>query len=245
MKQTPIIMSGNHPKLVMDGIKTQTRRTSGLNEINKNPDNWRVTTTTLDPGIFTFYDWKQRSRPDVEIKKIKCPYGQVGSRLWVRETHYRYGRYAKNGFTKTGKQAWKFIGTTDQVRYMDNPPEKLWAGWTREQLSSKAYSDWYKRPSIHMPRWASRITLEITEVRVERVQEITWDDTHKEGILRFDRDNPDPSNGGGMGYNRGAEGLPERYESITAFMDLWDSLNAKYGWEVNPFVWVISFKKED
>jgi len=101
------------------------------------------------------------------------------------------------------------------------------------------------KPSIHMFRKDSRITLEITEVRVERVQDISFQDARAEGILTFDGDNPDPANNG-VGYNRGAIGLPMRYESTTAYMDLWDSINGKkHPWESNPFVWCISFKKED
>jgi hypothetical protein len=79
------------------------------------------------------------------------------------------------------------------------------------------------RPSIHMPRWASRTLLEVTEVRVERVASIKWDDVIAEGC-------PD-------------RGLPDN-NPMDWFHELWDSINAKrgYGWDINPWVWVISFE---
>jgi len=86
---------------------------------------------------------------------------------------------------------------------------------------------WY--PSIHLPRWASRITLEITDVRVERLQEITEEDAIAEGCSLM----VGTTAGGNMGI------ASARY----SFMKLWDSLNAKrgYGWDKNPWVWVIEF----
>lgn len=84
------------------------------------------------------------------------------------------------------------------------------------------------KPSIHMPRWASRITLEVTGVRVERVRDITEDDARAEGA------NQDPIDG------------PEQGGSYKlGFWDIWDSINAKrgFGWEVNPWVWVYEFKR--
>ena len=113
------------------------------------------------------------------------PYGQLGDRLWVKET---------------------FAGKKDVV-YKATNKDNIRYSW---------------KSSIFMPRWASRITLEITDVRVERLQDITLDDIHAEGSLIADE--------------QGAAGW---------YMDLWDFLNAKrgFGWETNPFVWVISFKR--
>ena len=81
------------------------------------------------------------------------------------------------------------------------------------------------RPSIHMPRWASRITLEVTGVRVERVQDITPEDAEAEGIEPY------------------APIYAPSASAIDAFSELWDSLNAKYGWDVNPWVWVVEFRQ--
>ena len=89
---------------------------------------------------------------------------------------------------------------------------------------------WELRPSIFMPRWASRITLEITEVRVQRVQEIGDEDAQAEGCA--------------MGYD-GPYSFHQGFNFRGGFMALWDSINAKrgFGWDANPWVWAISFKK--
>ncbi len=106
----------------------------------------------------------------------KCPYGQVGSRLWVRETHYHYGNWKPTGeITKTGKIEWEFVPSDyRRVNYSDNPPS--------EYLTKPSYlMGWYKRVSMFMPRWASRITREITAVRVERLRAISEADAKAEG----------------------------------------------------------------
>ena len=153
-----------------------------------------------------------------------CPYGVPGDGLYVRETHYRYGKWLKNGKTKTGEQAWKFEPLSREVHYAtDEAPEGVKSNRYRKEA-------WYKRPSIFLPKEYSRITLEVTGVRVERVQEITT-----EGII--------------------AEGLSTRFrehdavvELLRKFTHLWDSINAKRGpfaWSENPWVWVVEFKRSD
>ena len=155
-----------------------------------------------------------------------CPYGKPGDRLWVRETFYHHGKWGKNGKTKTGKQAWKFKATKhdegEDVRFMDNPPEIVRPNKYRK-------TGWYKRPSIFMPRWASRILLEVTDVRVERVQEIMEIDARAEGCRYDDCNHLDPHG----------------FSAKDRFQTLWDSINAKrgFGWDVNPWVWCVSFKR--
>ena len=123
-----------------------------------------------------------------------APYGQPGDRLWVRET-WQCGDY----FIRHPQ--------IDQVRYRATDAELL-----------------HWRPSIHMPRWASRIQLEITGVRVERLQDISEADAISEGVYS------DPA-------------APAR----DGFMGLWDSINVSrgFGWAANPWVWVVSFRRID
>jgi len=124
-----------------------------------------------------------------------CPYGQPGDRLWVRESFYVQPELAP-------------LSEPQPIHYRaDTPPEQV--------------EDYICKPSIHMPRWASRITLEITNVRIEEVQDIGETDAMAEGVI---------------------PGADEHY--LTAFVRLWDSINAKrgYGWDVNPWVWVIEFR---
>jgi len=230
----PIIFSTDMVKAILDGTKTMTRRV-----LKPQPD------LGLDPfesyshievGKYhpALVDKDGELYPGDEIFGAytddgewgwKCSYGQVEDRLGVKETHYRYGRWIKNGYTKTGKQAWKFFATTGEVRYFDDRPFKLYPGKNREWVSERKYSEWYKRPSIFLPKKYIRTWLEITDIRAERVQEITYGDCMKEGLGMSAID-----------YRPGWD--------VSKFKELWDSLNAKrgYDWEANPFVWVISFK---
>ena len=202
MKQTGIIMSGNHPKLILDGIKTMTRRV-----IKPQPEMPYAKFHHLDvigQAVFT------------DNSVSRCPYGQVGDRLGVKETHYRYGFWRLTGeLTASGKDEMEFIPLTDQVRYYDNPPLSVCKG--------RVLTGWYKRPSIFLPKKYIRIWCEITDIRVERVQEISEADIVAEGIKPC---------------------FPNQIPQTYFFKDLWDSLNAKrgFGWEVNPWVWVISFR---
>ena len=141
------------------------------------------------------------------------PYGKVGDRLWVRET-WATVRMLNN--TKPS-----LTGIRTPFWYKDGDSKNL------NGLRSEIKGRW--RPSIHMPRWASRITLEITNIRVERVRDITINDIEAEGyqheLERYASENwPDAA----WGW----------------FEMMWDSINANrgYGWEVNPWVWVVSFK---
>ncbi len=200
MKETGIIMSGNHPKLILDGIKTQTRRV-----IKPQPfmGGWNATAEHPSYGWFWKKLYQSWEGEEDFFKRLveQCPYGQVGDRLWVRET-WAYQEIEMGSYSDR------------KVIYKsDNPNEMERENW---------------KPSIHMFRKDSRITLEITEVRVERVQEITEEDVIKEGFalpaFKF--------------------GKPVIYAVNKGFRLYWDSLNAKrgYGWAVNPWVWVISFK---
>jgi hypothetical protein len=131
----------------------------------------------------------------------RCKYGTVGDRLWVRETW----SYHEPHDDCSGK-----VYAADQVSISEEMrPQMRW------------------RPSIFMPRWMSRITLEITDVRVERVQDISEADAQAEGMTERTR----------------LPGVEPLY--AMTFAKLWDSINAKrgYGWDANPWVWVVEFKR--
>jgi hypothetical protein len=144
------------------------------------------------------------------------PYGTTGGHIWVRET-------------------WATPGNYDHIK----PSELAASHFSSSELVYRATEQcgdvYYKwRPSIFMPRWASRITLEITGVRVERVQEITSDDALAEGI---DREKAEST------ANWNDYGTGSLY--VDQFAALWDSINAKrgYDWDSNPWVWVIEFQR--
>lgn len=140
---------------------------------------------------------KTQTRRVAKDRDKPCKYGIAGDRLWVRET---WQSAAAMGVCHASDDYFVYRAT--------DPDWETCEGW-----------QW--RPSIFMPRKASRITLEITDVRAERLQDITNKDARAEGLAR------------GTVYPR------------MWFEDLWDSINAKrgFGWDVNPFVWVITFKK--
>ena len=166
MKETPIIMSGSHPKLILDGIKTQTRRVIKFPVMpNIKDSDWHA------PFLMVMGKWCFTARFGMAMRQchIKCPYGQVGDRLWVRETWHPMTH---------------FIGKDIAlILYKDGERERLECSdeqWDKAYYYSKAgaYS-W--RPSIHMPRWASRITLEITDLCAEMLRSISLADAMAEG----------------------------------------------------------------
>lgn len=153
-----------------------------------------------------------------DFKIVDCPYGGPGDRLWVRETFcYQTGPMSDPSNRKKSNVLYRasldsYIAGT-----------ALTGAW---------------RPSIHMPRWASRITLEITGIRIERLQDIRFADAMAEGIK--DLSTPDH-------VDYGIEGVACAEHPVRAFQLLWDRINAKrgYEWDMNPLVWVISFRKLD
>ena len=197
MKETGIIMSGNHPAKIQADTKTVTRRTYGLETINKFPWAWELAPTGYDAEKGAWLFWQKHTGEGVYIK---CPYGHVGDRLWVRETHFIGG-------IKPNEWAWYKAGFDGDAEAV------VW------------------RPSIHMPRWASRIDLEITGLRAERVQKITEEDAKAEGCISDAELTSDGKDYSGL-------------YAADRFYLLWESLNTKrgYSWEKNNWVWPISFK---
>lgn len=181
VKERGIIFSTDMVKAILEG-KTQTRRTWGLDEINKHPEAW------CDPKNIADNWWRFESVYDSgEFLVVKCPYGQVGDRLWVKET-------------------WRNLGNNEV-----SEPRPIYKA---DYLLNSNQFKW-KSPRF-MPRWASRIDLEITEVRAERLQEISEEDAEAEGF-KYHIDEFQP----GCSYIVTAK---EKFE------DKWDSLNAKRGY---------------
>lgn len=215
VKERPILFSTEMVKAILEGRKTQTRRLNGLDEINQFPDKVELVDHLCDGDRWGFKE-KDSFRKGYPISGIiKCPYGAPGDHLWVKETHYRYGKWLKNGLTPTGRQKWRFKPLNNEIHFDTDDLESL-------DIKPTAYRKeaWYKRPSIFLPKGYHRIDLEITDIRVERVRDITNGDAMAEGV-------------------RGP--LPVAFD---CFMLLWDSINAKrgYPWKDNSWVWVVEFK---
>jgi len=217
MIERPILFSGEMVKAILEGKKTQTRRVVKTLLMPTAPGTDYCFHETKDGQWEIGYDYLDGTGQF--LRYIKCPYGQPGDRLWVRETCRAEG----NGVRY-------FV---DQI-YQDkrNVDFEVWSKLYGYHNSRGIYV-----PSIHMPRWASRLTLEIVNIRVERVQDISTLDALEEGL-----------SGDFLGYKSASEQelrSMAKTQICGKFSALWDSINAKrgYSWESNPWVWVIEFKK--
>ncbi len=216
MKTRPILFSGPMVRALLTGTKTQTRRI-----VKPQPEFSAESIAVL-----------QGNRPGISLSQIvndawqagfvdvACPYGVPDDRLWVRETWGIESPYEN----ETG-------APMIPCYRADGEDQKPWDGrW---------------RPSIHMHRADSRLTLEITDVRVQRLQEISEEDAEAEGIER----------------NRWADGTwhpfdgwvdpttdPDDFPAQSAqeaYANLWDSIHGDGSWAANPWVWAVSFKRVD
>ena len=179
----------------------------------------------------------------------KCPYGSIGDRLWVRETW-------RVGMEQEPYQEYKGI----QYKAEETRPENVKDGlsiWIMPEARNMAVSPHW-RPSIFMPRWASRITLEITSIRVERLQDITECDAEKEGMpddypiapvycpVCRGEGNIGACHPVSLGY---IESDCQYCDTARKrFINLWDSINSKKPdkrWDANPWVWVVEFRRGD
>ena len=226
MKERPIIFNDEMVRAILDGRKTQTRRV-----VKKQP-------STDLPNTSFPVEGRGIAFAEGRVITQYCPYGQPGDRLWVREMW-------------SGDYCYQKEPPSQRVSVMtpDGPMlrESIWY-WADGQPE---YGDWERpRPSIHMPRWASRITLEITSVRVERVQDIGEMDVIHEGFTMLSKDN-------GRTYKFGiadTDGLPGNdsggwhwknwsVSAQNAYSRLWQSIYGPDSWAANPWVWVIEFRR--
>lgn len=245
MKERPVIFNSEMVRAILDGRKTQTRR---VMKVQPKPSETR-------PGDFWFSSKKLESMVHVSdftpgnspiadchlfFQEHCCPFGQVGDRLWVRET-------------------WGVISHAfdESDRIIDWVPDRPATAIHEMPFGNGYYSGhaiyaadgefaWgdedgqgersYWKPSIHMPRKASRILLEITAVRVERMNDISEEDAKAEGVKPAGDMLPD---------------YPDTFltpkgdfaTAKVAFQRLWQSIYGEESWAVNPWVWVIEFKQ--
>ncbi len=166
-------------------------------------------------------------RPDGH--SIYKPKYQVKDILYVRETHFVLGKWVKNGRTKIGNQKWTFVALHSEIRYSNNPPEKYKI--SRDKKNPEC-PYWYKRLGRFMPQKYARTFIEITEVRMERLQEITEENAMSEGISL-------------PNYAEQAIKDVKYPEPSEIYHELWNLINGDGSWESNPWVFVYKFKKVD
>jgi len=235
IKEIPMLYSTPMVQAIGLDRKTKTRRTKGLDLINQTPNCWRYDGQNEDPEFHWFEQIKLKDTPTEIYKSIKCPYGKVGDLIWVRETFYAFGHWIEVE-KKNGKIGVQFVDETilhgNNYHYVDNPPEIV----SKQRVWGLCC--WYKRPAIHMPKEACRIWLQITDIHVDRLQDISEEDAISEGV--------EPIDDGYKNYYKKLDTISKHFLWPTAyhsFQSLWESINGSDNWDVNPWVWVISFKR--
>ena len=220
MKERPILFSGEMVKAILDGIKTQTRRVI-KNQPIIGPSLSEESLLRSRPMRRVKYEYMGNSDGnEISLKPFAFP----GDQLWVKESF---------ALSRT----WDDRKPGD---ILPDPGVEYKAGGTSLGNNVDRLVDRGKwRPSIFMPRWASRITLEVKDIRVERLQKINESDARAEG-LRI----PVDEKGHALicvTHPRPVDGIGFKAE----FASLWEQINSKrgYGWEVNPFVWVVEFER--
>lgn len=218
MKERPMLMSAPMVRAILAGTKTQTRR------LVKPPRN-RPAFVLLDHGNgwwpYQSDDGESELCDDGMEHPYTCPYGKPGDRLWVRE-------------------AWRVIDLADVFA-----PREITAAhriWFEADGPHEPPAGRY-RPGMFMPRWASRILLEVTAVRVELLQEISEADAIAEGVTPIWPDGP-RDDGGPNHYTVDVDpGHLNGPTAATVYRMLWDLINGEGSWDANQWVWVVEFKR--
>lgn len=222
IKERPILFSAPMVRAILDGRKTMTRRA-----VKPQP----------------LYERVAKDIPFMAMTGVRCPYGQPGDRLWAREKHcfLDVTKSALSQFplgpennNEVGPDVWDL-----EVEYSDGTQhDKTVDGIRPRQTRERGETGW--RPAIHMPRWASRITLEITAVRVEKLGEISEEDAIAEGVFKKVGhmegcgDVVETTRGGELVYMNPAQARVE-------FRYLWEKINGS--WTPETWVWVIEFRR--
>jgi len=232
MKERPILFSAPMVRALLDGSKTQSRRIVKPQPFNGRPDD-EVRKQMIENGALgqdaSLTDLINGAIDHGFIPEAKCPYGHTGDRLWVRETYFG-----------------------NHFQHPNEPEDERELHYRADGLPNfegeESLIKW--RPSIFMPRWASRITLEITGVRVERLNDISEEDAKAEGLKGITKD------GKLVKYGiPDADGYPGtddigwpwedwRISPVDAYRRLWESINGSGSWDANPWVWVVEFRME-
>ncbi len=198
MKELPILFSTPMVQAILEGRKTMTIRTRGLEKVNQAPDKYVLAGKyhILTDSRFEAFFANPENMDKIEAK---CYYGLPGDVLWVRES-----------FCKLAK----------------------WYGY-KSLEKSPSQIKW--KPSIHMPKAAARIWLQVEEIRVERLLEITEEDSIAEGVEHIDQH-------GQKVWKRYDDYYIVTTSPVVSFWSLWASINGEDSWNANPWVWVVKFK---
>jgi hypothetical protein len=234
VKSRPILFSAPMVRALLAGTKTQTRRAmkpQPSREWIPVPElieiHGRDRDGNLDPDLVRGHGFCSGDGEE----GYECRYGVPGDRLWVRETWcHKFddnGMIVYNADRNFDSTCCWFAADGVEVTAQDGD------GFTRYRKDGTEASPW--TPSIHMPRWASRITLELTDVRVQRLQDISEEDARAEGIV------PGLDDEGWQVYGD-RSGIDCSHASL-AYRDLWNEINGAGSWDANPWVWALTFQR--
>ncbi|HBQ8417721.1 TPA: morphogenetic protein [Klebsiella pneumoniae] len=228
MTERGMIFNAEMVRAILAGRKTQTRRIMKVQPESNQLGLLLITDSTRHSDIGR-YHWAESNATGnyVRSKLFACPFGAVGDQIWVRETfqgplfnYEQMDEYLEDSSKFEKPEFCQYAADGGHRPEYQDADDNLRHGW---------------RPSIHMPRWASRILLEITDVRVERLNAISEEDARAEGII----------DGGCLNC-----GEPEpcgcanpEPDATDAFAYLWQSIYGQESWNANPWVWVIEFKR--
>jgi hypothetical protein len=222
MKERPIIFRAPMVRAILEGRKTQTRRLV-------KPQPKMVTEQRIQP-------WEGDASALLALLAKTgraCPYGQPGDRLVGGET-WQYADWTEDGMP------WIRYRADGETRLIEDTPEdwseRLTDAWAllsvpENYAVDNRAADRRWRPAIHMPLWASRILLEVTGVRVERLKDISNDDARAEGVL--------------PAYADQCVSLGHPFNALPLFRELWGHINGPGSWDANPWVWVVEFRRID
>lgn len=230
--ERPILFSAPMVRAILDGRKTVTRR-----PVKPQPKLYR---DFLGDGyVFAVEDkdrpWVVRCLGSLNFAELYSPYGKPGDRLWVRETFkpiasgevkHGYGE-VRHGYAYRADGTTRWNDRTTKIHDLSGQPPT-----GPMQFQQRPW-----KPSIHMPHRASRITLEVTSVRVERLRDITEEQARAEGVQPA---KPlDPHSG------KPRDDVQFERPHVVGFASLWDELNGAGSWVANPWVWVVEFRRID
>lgn len=230
VRERPIIFSGEMVRAILAGAKTQTRRvvTKGTSTANAKWEHlhWELP-VFIDPGLgaggyLKVPYWVPGDDWDEKRDRVRCRWA-IGDRLWVKET-FNCFRWDEDGACEILSQVPKVPTSCVVARRATDDDRIKW------------------RPSIYMPRWASRLTLEVLDVQPERLQDISEEDAKAEGVVPLTGFAPDqPVLGDSLRRTQGS------HPHTLAFVCLWDDINTDrgYPWASNPWVWKTTFRVID
>jgi hypothetical protein len=215
-----ILFTPGNVKAILDGLKWQTRR-----EIKPQPKGEFCRDDLFISGLSL---WDSE-----DVRKAKY---KVGETIYVKEAYYDYGKWEKNGLTKTGKQKYRFIDFKLYYgkEYLYDSDE-----FTDIETKKDGKFHWYKRNALFMPEKAARLFIEITNIRVEKLGDISEQDAIAEGIQKHE---------GGYKTNYrqpDAKSYLDGYEwtAQESYQTLWESINGPGSWDLNPWVFAYDFKR--